>query len=117
MNRIAVAFAAALVLAPAVSLAQTAPPPTPAPAPPPPRNLTPSFASSSGVEGEIHRQNMDSRARQAVQNTSPGRMSRAERVAEMINAGDCAGAHALALAENDRRLARRVAQVCEIETN
>lgn len=67
------------------------------------------------AQGEIHRRNMTARARAAVQNTSPGRMSRAERIAELINTGDCAGAYALAREERDRRLAHRVAEVCEIE--
>jgi hypothetical protein len=64
---------------------------------------------------EMNRRNLTDRAQAAVQNASPARMGRAERVAQMINDGNCTGAYALAREEGDRRLTRRVAEICEID--
>lgn len=64
---------------------------------------------------EMNRRSLTDRAQAAVQNASPGRMSRAERVAQLINDGDCTGAYAMAKDEGDRRLASRVADICEID--
>ena len=43
---------------------------------------------------------------------SPARVSRAQRLAELINNGRCAEAHAVAADAYDARLARRVSEVC-----
>ena len=80
---------------------------------PPPALLTPGTHGVNSIFADIHRQNLSERARQAVANTSPGRLNRADRAAALINAGDCPGALALALNERDRRLASRIAEVCE----
>lgn len=114
MKRLTLATLASTLFLPLPVLAQTAPPASPPalpmPAPELPRlNTNP---QSGDLLGEIYRQTLDSRARLAVQNTSPARLRRAERVAALINAGDCAGAEALAVQERDRRLAGRVAEVC-----
>lgn len=116
-----IASAAGLILISAPSFAQVAPSP-PLPVTPPSRDLAAGMPSSTGStnmadysRGQAFRQTLTARGRAAVRNASPARMSRAERVAELINAGDCAGAYAMAREEGDRRLAHRVAGVCEIE--
>ena len=47
----------------------------------------------------------------ALQNASQARLDRAQRVAEMINSGDRAGASALVTRERDHRLARGVSEM------
>lgn len=111
------AVAAALALASVTStavVAQDQPPPTPQPMPQGPMRLTnPSaFEQQTRIEGDIWRNSM---SEQATVITSPARMSRAERLAAMINEGKCEEAHAVAVEEGDRRLARRISQLCSID--
>lgn len=44
--------------------------------------------------------------------TSPARVARAERLADLVNAGRCAQAAMIARDERDDRLARRIEAVC-----
>lgn len=67
----------------------------------------------SVLEWDANRQYVNDRARQVLDNTSPARLDRAERVAVLLNGGDCTGAQALAVQENDRRLARRIGAICQ----
>ncbi len=44
--------------------------------------------------------------------TSPARVARAERLVDLVNAGQCARAEMIAREEGDTRLARRIETVC-----
>ncbi|MBU1347077.1 MAG: hypothetical protein KKA16_09020 [Alphaproteobacteria bacterium] len=57
----------------------------------------------------------NSLSQQAATITSPARMSRAERLAALINDGKCAEAHTIAVDEGDTRLARRISQLCSLD--
>lgn len=117
MNARAFAFAGLVMLIPASTLAQTT---TPQPNLPESIRLAPSnhsqmvAASSkpSVLDWVENRQYVNDRARRVLDNTSPARLNRAERAVVLLNAGDCAGAQALALQENDQRLARRIDAIC-----
>lgn len=79
----------------------------------PVRTIQPSaFAQQSALEADIWRNSL---SQQATVITSPARMSRAERLAAMINDGKCAEARQIAVDEGDRRLANRIAQLCSLE--
>lgn len=106
--------AIALFAATPVAAQQTQPPSTPPPTPQGPMRLTnPSaFEQQTRLEGDIWRNSM---SEQATVITSPARMSRAERLAALINEGKCEEAHAAALEEGDRRLARRIGQLCSLD--
>lgn len=98
-------------LAASAAAAQQTPPSQPPR--PPVRIVQPSaFQQQTALEGDIWRNSL---SQQATVITSPARMSRAERLAALINDGKCAEAHAIALAENDRRLARRISGLCSLE--
>ncbi len=59
---------------------------------------------------------LDDQTGQNSDNQNPRRLHRAQRAAEMINHGDCAGARALAGRDGDHRLAERIDQVCSTLT-
>lgn len=100
-------------LAPSVAAAKVQETPS-TPMPQGPTRLTnPSaFEQQTRIEGDIWRNSM---SEQATVITSPARMSRAERLAAMINEGKCEEAHAAAVEEGDRRLARRISQLCSLD--
>lgn len=109
--RIVVAIAV-MALAPAAAIAQTQPPP---PGPPQPTVFVQrpgAFEQLAIMEGDIWRNSLSD---QATVITSPARMNRAERLAVLVNAGRCPEARAIALQENDRRLARRISQICGLD--
>lgn len=118
-----VAVAAGLFATCTPALAQQAPAPAPTFSPGAgARDIAARAAATTGARNmgdyaidEMNRRNLTDRAQAAVQNASPARMGRAERVAQMINDGNCTGAYALAREEGDRRLTRRVAEICEID--
>ncbi len=118
MNANAYALTGLLMLIPASTLAQTT---TPQPNLPQSVQLVPSthayMVAASPVPGPLdwdaNRQRVNDRTRQVLDNTSPARLDRAERVAALLDAGDCSAAQALAIQENDRRLARRVGTICQ----
>lgn len=114
MKHLTLIAVAAGLLASSPALAQTVfLSPTPEP---PPRDLGGAFRaySPSAYTADMRgRAPLNSDTRRALNNASPARLNRAERIAELINAHDCAGAHDLAMRENDRRLAHRVAEVCQ----
>lgn len=101
-------------LAPEVALAAAAIQQTPSQPPiraPQPRRLS-AFERQTALEGDIWRNSL---SQQATVITSPARMSRAERLAEMINQGKCLEASQVAIDEGDRRLARRISQLCSLD--
>lgn len=60
---------------------------------------------------------LDAQTGQNSENQNPRRLRRAQRAAEMINGGDCAGARALALNDHDQRLVERIDQICTTAAN
>lgn len=118
MKHLTLMAVAAGLLASAPAFAQTV---TLSPTPEPPAKdlggAFPGYSPSAylGTGNVTRRDTLSSGARMAINNASPARLSRAERIAELINARDCAGAHDLAMRENDRRLAHRVAEVCQTQ--
>ena len=105
---------ALLILAPEAAFAAVAVQQTPAPPPvrsPLPRQPS-AFERQMGLEGDVWRNSL---TQQATVITSPARMSRAERLAELVNEGKCEEARQIAIDEGDRRLARRITQLCSLD--
>lgn len=114
LTRLGIAVCVLSISVPVIATAQTAPQPVPSPVDP--RGLYhDQLQSTPGIRRvESERFNRDLTANASV---SPARAGRAERVAVLINEGRCDDAVALARSENDRRLARRAAVVCESLAN
>lgn len=93
---------------PVVATAQTPPPPSPVD----PRGIYHDQMQSTPGIRRVESERFN-RALTANASVSPARAARAERVAALINEGRCADAVALARSENDSRLARRAAAVCD----
>ena len=117
-------FFAAITLAvtTAPALAQTVTPSASSPVIPGPvttRLSNPNFVTSPSamlgdrVDDPARPSHQSAEQRMAVENASPARLDRAQRVAELINSGNCAEASALVNRENDHRLARRVSEICQ----
>lgn len=105
LTKLGIAVCAFSVIAPAVALAQT-----------PPVQRPPGLPPVIQPYDRLNPQRMEDETFQRTLNeqvVSPARAARAERVANLINEGRCDDAVALARSENDRRLARRAAIVCE----
>jgi hypothetical protein len=117
MNANVFALTGLLMLFPASTVAQT----TAQPSLPPTSHIAASIheqamaaASAPGaLQWDANRRYVNDRVRRVFDNTSPARIDRAERAAALVDAGDCSGAQALAMQENDRRLARRIEQICQ----
>jgi len=88
------------------------PPPQPNSQMPPPVDRPGAFERQSQFEAGVWQNSL---TQQATVITSPARLSRAERLAAMINEGKCAEAYQVALDEGDRRVARRINQICSLD--
>ena len=98
----AASIAAAIATAAA---AQSTPPPAPVTS----ARASAAFERPAGFDEQLN----SARMREANANQSPRRVRRAERAAEMINAGNCAGAETMARQEGDGRLADTIHDVCK----
>lgn len=61
-------------------------------------------------EGDLQRQNLN---KQALASASPERIARAQRIAALIDSGNCPAAEQLAAIEKDGQMLLRVRKVCK----
>ena len=102
----ALILGAGLLLAlPAAAAAQSAPEPS-LPSASVPRLVIPGNLSRGYEPREMERLRRDGGG------TSSQRRERAERLAELVNSGQCQAAHDIAVREGDRIMAERIGDVC-----
>jgi hypothetical protein len=108
----AVAAMSGVWLAASGTAAQQTPQPPPSSQTRTPIDRPGAFEQQSQFEAGVWQNSL---TQQATVITSPARLSRAERLAAMINEGKCEEAYQLALDEGDRRVARRISQICSLD--